>query len=169
MDILQKKQQETEGEGFHITSEPSALWYLRKLANLDAEQRRVKQQAQKLLASLQSEAESLKHLYQGELEEWTRQELAKKGNRKRTLHTLQGTLRFRNVPARLSLQSLSAALLQCEREGLPYIEIRQELNREEYLRYAQTRLQETGELLPGIDRNPEHESFSITFPNIEEN
>jgi len=156
-------------EGFHITSENTALWYLRKLANLEAEQSRVKRQAESLLCSLQSEAEGLKRLYQGELEQWAREELARKGSHRRTLHTLQGTLRFRHVPARLALVDPDAALRLCEREGLECIETRREVNRENFLRYAQAQLDTTGELIAGATLLPERESFSVSFGKEEEN
>ncbi|MCX6382170.1 MAG: host-nuclease inhibitor Gam family protein [Armatimonadetes bacterium] len=162
-------QTEEKREEFHITSEAAALWYLRKLANLEAETRRVKCQAERLVASLNSEAESLKRVYQGELEHWAREELAKKGNRRKTLHTLQGTLRFRHVPARLSIEENGNAL-QYATESLPaFVITRQELDRATYLDEAKRRLEETGELMEGIERVPERETFTVSFASLEEN
>ena len=162
-------QTEEERTEFHIDSERAALWYLRKLANLEAETRRVKCQAERLIASLNSEVESLKRVYQGELEHWAREELAKKGNRRKTLHTLQGTLRFRHVPARLSIEE-DAAALRYAADNLPaLVAIRQELDRAAYLDEAKRRLEETGELMEGVERVPERETFSISFAGPEEN
>ena len=164
MDTIEENREE-----FHITSEAAALWYLRKLANLEAETRRVKCQAERLIASLNSEAESLKRVYQGELEHWAREELSKKGNRRKTLHTLQGTLRFRHVPARLSIEEDTAALRYAN-ESLPALVItRQELDRAAYLDEAKRRLEETGELLAGVERIPERETFTVFFAAPEEN
>ncbi len=164
MDTIEERREE-----FHITSEAAALWYLRKLANLEAETRRVKCQAERLVASLNSEAESLKRVYQGELEHWVREELAKKGNRRKTLHTLQGTLRFRHVPARLSIEEDTAAL-RFAADNLPALVVtRQELDRAAYLDEAKRRLEETGELMEGIERVPEREAFTVSFASPEDN
>ena len=154
------------GEGFHITNEAGALWYLRRLANLEAEARRIRQQAERMITALESEAEGLKRVYQGELENWTRQELAKQGNRRRTLHTLQGTLRFRHVPSRLAIDEPAA--LRYAAESLPALVVtRQELDRAAYLEEAKRRLEETGELMEGIDITPEKESFTVSFAKEE--
>lgn len=158
---------ETTGEGFHITNEEGALWYLRRLANLDAERTRVKRQAERMITALESESEGLKRVYQGELENWTREELKRKGNRKRTLHTLQGTLRFRHVPARLSIGEDTAALRYASESLRACIITKEELNRAAYLEEAQYRLDTTGELLAGVDITPEKESFTVSFAKEE--
>lgn len=159
----------TEQE-FHITDEASALWLLRKLANIEAEQRRVKRQAEALLNSLQSEAESLKHLYMGELEQWTREELSKRGNRRKSLHTLQGTLRFRHVEASLSLEDPTEALHHALSQEWEECRVSKwELNREAYLKQAEKHLQENDELLAGVRYTPEREAFSLTLNAPEKN
>lgn len=156
------------GEGFHITNEAAALWYLRHLANLEAEARRVKRQAESMIAALDTEAEGLRRIYQGELEAWAREELKRKGSRRKTLHTLQGTLRFRQVPARLAIDEPAA--LRYATESLPaLVATRRELDRAAYLEEAKRRLQETGELLAGVDVAPEREAFSVSFASPEEN
>lgn len=160
---------EQEREAFHITDESSALWYLRKLANLEAETRRVKRQAEQLLASLNSEAENLKRIYQEELEHWVREELARKGNRKRTLHTLQGTLRFRHVAARLAIEEEFSATQYAVNSLAECVATKYELNRAAYLEEARKRLEETGELLPGVQFAPERETFTVSFASPEDN
>ncbi len=158
---------EEERTEFHIDSESAALWYLRKLANLEAERQRVKKQAERLVAALDTEAESLKRVYAGELEHWAREELKRKVNRRKTLHTLQGTLRFRHVPARLSIGEDTAAL-RFATESLPALVItKQELDRAAYLDEAKRRLEETGELMEGIERVPERETFTVSFAAAE--
>jgi len=156
------------GEGFHITNEAGALWYLRKLANLEAERQRVKKQAERMIASLNTESEGLKRVYQGELENWAREELKRKGNRRKTLHTLQGTLRFRHVPARLAIDEQTALRFAAESLRACII-TREELNRAAYLEEAQYRLDTTGELLEGVERIPERETFTVSFASPEEN
>ena len=153
---------------FHITTEAEALWYLRKLANLEAERQRVKKQAESMIAALDTDTESLKRLYQGELEHWARNEMQARGGRKKTLHTLQGTLRFRNVPARLAIQDPQTALLTCFAEQWEEcIETKSLLIPSEFLKMAQERLLEDGELVQGVEMVPERESFSVTFAKEE--
>jgi len=160
-------EQETREE-FHIDNEAAALWYLRKLANIEAEQKRVKRQAQALLDSLNADAESLKRLYQSELEHWARGEM--EARRKKTLHTLQGTLRFRTVPARLAIEDPSEAFLAClEEQWEGCIETKEALIPSEFLKLAQERLEAHGELVRGVVMVPERESFSVSFAKEEEN
>ncbi len=162
--IIERAETNEERTEFHIDSESAALWYLRKLANIEAERQRVKRQAERLVAALDTEAESLKRVYAGELEHWAREELAKKGNRRKTLHTLQGTLRFRHVPARLAIDEPAA--LRFAAESLRACIITKEtLNKEAYLEEAKFRLEQSGEMMEGIERVPERETFSVSFPS----
>ena len=102
------------------------------------------------------------------MEHWAREELAKKGSRRKTLHTLQGTLRFRHVPARLSIEDTAA--LRYAADNLPALVVtRQELDRAAYLDEAKRRLEETGELMEGIERLPEREAFTVSFAAPEDN
>ncbi len=160
---------EQEREAFHITDESSALWYLRKLANIEAEARRVKRQAESMIAALNSEAESLKRVYAGELEHWAREELKRKGNRRKTLHTLQGTLRFRHVAARLAIEEDTSATQYAVESLAECVATKYELNRAAYLEEARKRLEETGELLPGVQFAPERETFTVSFASPEDN
>ena len=96
-------------EAFRIDSDAAAEWFLRKLANIEAEKQRVTQQAAKMLAALDADAQRLRHLYEGELQEYVRQELARTGNRRKSLHFLQGTAAFRTVPASVKIADVQAA------------------------------------------------------------
>src|SRR5215217_2455046 len=97
-----------EKREFHITDAESAGWLLRKLANNAAEVARVKAQAADIIRSLEADSERLNHLYGAELEAFTRAELAKKGNRGKTLRLLQGSCSFRTVPDSLRLDPAAA-------------------------------------------------------------
>ena len=68
-----------QAETFRIDSEQSANWYLRKLANLEAEKQRVTQQAALMVKQLKSDTERLRNLYEADLQEYVRQELARTG------------------------------------------------------------------------------------------
>ena len=144
---------------FRIDTEQHANWLLRKLANLDAEKARVKAQAEAILHQLDTDREGLLYLYGSQLEAFTRQELEKTGNRRKSLTLLQGTCSFRSVPARMSINDPAAALLHA-RENLPEaIKTVETLDRTAYVHRAET----TGELLPGIEALPAREAFSLRF------
>ena len=153
---------ESDRKEFHITDRQSAEWLLRKLGNLRAERARIVAQSEALLRQLDADRDSLLHLYGGELEAWAREELQRRGGRRKTLHTLQGSLRFRNVPARLSITDERAAIDRAQQEGLPdslYTQWR--LDRDAYLRHATAHWEETGEYLDGVESHPERETFLI--------
>ena len=62
-------------EGFVIDSRERVDWYLRKLANLEAEEVRVKQQADVMLRQIESDRKSLKARFQGQVENFVAQKL----------------------------------------------------------------------------------------------
>ena len=111
------EQPNTEPTEFHITDEAGANWYARKLATIEAERARVKAQAAKIVAQLDSDENSLRARFEAEAREWARQELARRGNRRRSLTLLQGTFAFRQVPAALRLADEAAALDYAERRA----------------------------------------------------
>lgn len=144
-------------DAFHVTDEKSANWYLRKLATLDNEKARILAQTEKMIAELDSDRDGLKFLYEGELQEFVRQELARKGGRKKTLNLLQGTCAFRSVPASVKVADPNAALEYARANNLPCIETTERVNAEAYKKLA------AGKMLPGMDTTPERENFTVTF------
>ncbi len=144
-------------EAFHITDEAGANWYARKLATIEAERTRVKAQAAKIVAQLDSEEESLKNRHEADAREWARAELAKRGNRRRSLALLQGTFAFRAVPATLRVDDLAAALNTAVEVGAVRVDA------DAYRRHALEALKTTGEVLPGCVREGEREHFSVRF------
>ncbi len=160
--VLQTQTEPTETpreETFCINTTDRANWLLRKIANLDSEKARIKAQAEAILHQLDTDREGLLYLYGSQLEAFTRQELARTGNRRKSLTLLQGTCSFRTVPARLSVTDAAAALLY-SRENLPEaIRTVETLNRSAYVHRAE----ETGELLPGLESIAAKEAFSLRF------
>jgi hypothetical protein len=150
---------------FFIHDEDSANWYLRKLANLEAEKYRVKAQSEKILSEIERNVEKLQFLYGHQLEEYVRANL--KGKSK-TLHLLQGSVSFRKVSQHLSVMDKIAA----EEYTKQWIEgeggdnfwvVTNKFNQDAYRKRAEETLKESGELLPGIEVVPEHESMSVKF------
>ncbi len=144
---------------FSIDSTDRANWLLRKLANLDTEKTRVKAQAEAILRQLDTDREGLLYLYGSQLEAFTRQELAKTGNRRKSLTLLQGTCGFRTVPARMSVTDAAAALDYAKANLPEAVKTLETLDPAAYRKRAE----ETGELLPGLVALPSQEAFSVKF------
>jgi phage host-nuclease inhibitor protein Gam len=157
-----------EPEQFTIDTIERANWYLRKLANLEAEKRRVLAQAEQIVTQLDADAESLRYLYQSSLENLVRQELARTGNRRKSLTLLQGTCSFRTVAPSVKIADTQAALLFVK-ESLPeMVRTVETLDLIAYKERAESRLRADGELLPGVEVVPERESFSVRFGRKED-
>ncbi len=153
---------------FHVVDEKTANWLLRKLANLEAERLRIEEQARKMISAVRTDYDELMRRYGDELEAWARQEMLDHGGRKKTVHTWQATLAFRTVPAALKLTDPDAALRYAREHAPQHIQTIEKLNTAAYRDDAARRLSETGELLPGMDRIPETESFTIRFGRKED-
>ena len=149
-------------EPFMVNDEKSANWYLRKLANIDAEQKRIQTQVAQIVAQLDSDADGLKRLYASQLEAYCRVRLNETGNRRKSITLLQGTCSFRTVPAGFRLTDTNAALrFAIETGGM--LKTVQTLDTDAYRVAADHALEAYGEQFPGMESVPERESFSIRF------
>lgn len=148
-----------EREEFHIDSDGAANWYLRKLANIEAEKARVKAQAEAILTRLDCDAEGLRHLYQSELEAFCRSKIAQEKHRRKSVLFLQGTCQFRTLPARVVIRDPKAALDYARKHLPDAVRVQESLDTDAY----RAAIAATGELLPGSDREPERESFTLSF------
>jgi hypothetical protein len=156
-----------ERSEFHIDNDGAANWLLKKLANLEAEKKRVQAQAATILKQLESDAASLRYLYEAELQEYVHRKLATSGNRRKSVHFLQGTCAFRTVPENLRIADTLAALdyaMRCQPEA---VQTHTVLDTARYQERARDVLQKTGELLPGVEVTPEHETFRLIFGKSE--
>ena len=151
---------------FMITDRQSAEWALRKIAAKQAEIDLVRAQAAEMLAGLQRDLDSFNGRYAPQLEHWAREALEATGGRSRTVKTLCGNLSFRTVPARLSVAGLEDALqtakLVCP-SAVVAVPATETLDKKRFLELVGAHFEETGELLPGIERTEERQSFSIKF------
>ena len=155
-------------EEFTINTEDAANWYLRKLANIEAEKARVQSQAAAIVAQLDSEADSLRYIYEGQLQEYVRQELAKAGNRRKSLKFLQGTACFRKSPSGLTISDPAAALDFCRRNLPDAVKITESLDTTRYREFAEKMQSGGAESLPvGVETVPARESFRVTFGKSE--
>jgi hypothetical protein len=149
---------------FHINSDEAANWLLRKLANIEAEKARVKSQAETMLRQLDGDAEGLRFLYESELQEFVRQKLAASGARRKSVAFLQGTCAFRTAPASVKITDPKAAL-DYAREHLSLFVHTQTV---ETLDTAAYRIYADDRDLPGTERVPERETFSLRFGKSED-
>ena len=151
-------------EEFHITDEAAANWYLRKQANIEAEKQRVQAQCAAIVAQLDSEANGLRYVYEGQLQEYVRQELAARGNRRKSLTLLQGTASFRTVSAGLKISDPAAALDFCRRNLPDAVKTTETLDTTRYREFAEKMQKAGADALPaGMESVPEKESFSVKF------
>ena len=147
-------------EEFRIDCEKNANWLLQKYATLDAEKSRIKAQAEKRLKELDTDRQGLDYRFGSELEHWTRGELEKSGNHRKSLTLLQGTCAFRSLPAGVKIVDAGELLRYAEANGREdLLKIEMQVNTEA----AKAYVEETGDLLPGMDTVPARESFSIKF------
>lgn len=153
-------------ERFAIDSDEKAEWYLRKLANLEAEKDRLHAQFGRMLAGVQAEHERLSGRFGAEFEAYCRERIAGRRDKKKYHDFFQGRVSVRSVAARLSIGSMDDALTTA-RVVCPsavVVESVERFDKAAFLAYAQERFDAEGELLPGIDRTPAGESFLVAFP-----
>lgn len=157
---------ETTKEQFTIETREHGEWYLRKLANLDAEKERIEAQAALMLRQLESDRNSLVSRYQSQFENLVRTELeAAKGKRKSVVF-FNGTAGFRTVPPRLVVSS-EADLQTTARAVLPSAfttETVEKFDKAAFRAHATAHFEATGEVLPGLERTEERQEFTLKFP-----
>jgi phage host-nuclease inhibitor protein Gam len=154
---------EDRGERFHIDSDSAANWLLRRLANIEAEKARVTAQAAQICKDLDADAQRLRHLYEGELIDFARQRLAETGRGKRTLHLLQGSVHLRFVPASIRVFDPFRALEYAQRSAPELVKTAVTIDAGGYRDQAAKHFKATGQLLPGIESTPAHETHRVSF------
>jgi hypothetical protein len=148
---------------FHITDDTGANWLLRRLANIEAEKQRITAQAAEMVKQLDADAARLKGLYEGELLEYCRRKMAQGGNRRRSVAFLQGSVCFRTVAPSIKVADVAAALAHAQTTAPDLVRSVVTLDAAGYRDRAAKHLQATGELLPGCDTTPAHETHRLTF------
>ena len=151
---------------FCIDDMEKVEWLLRKLGNIEAEKKRVQAQAAAMVQQLDTDAGNLTRLFGDQLQAFVREELARRGGRRKSLTTLQGTCAFRLVPGGIRLTDPAAAFQHVKEQTGGYSELItlvEKLNLDQYRALAEQALNETGELLPGMEDVPDREAFSVKF------
>lgn len=147
---------------FVIDSEERAEWYLRKLANLDAETDRIKANTAKRLQEIATDREGLVQRFGDQLTGWAKGEAERR--RRKTVTLQNGSIAFRAVPSRLVIENdadaMQTAKLVCP--DAVTVETIEKLDRAALIARATETLQETGELLPGVKMIEASESAKVT-------
>jgi len=159
-DTLFEAEADPDPTTFVLDSEQKVNWLLSKLAALEGERLRIKAQYEERLRQVETDEDGLHARFDADLERFARERL--EGSKRKSLTLLQGTLAFRRVPQSYRVADPGAALDYVEQAGLEGL-TRVELIAADYRKLAVQAMEDTGELLPGIDRTPERESFSIRF------
>jgi phage host-nuclease inhibitor protein Gam len=135
---------EPTDERFVLDSEEKVNWLLRKLANLEAEKQRVTAQYQTMMAALESDERSLRFRFENDLRAFAAKKLAEGGNRRKTVHLLQGSLSFRTLPQALKVQDVTSAIAFARMTGLPCLEMltEEKFNANVYRQHSQEVLEE---------------------------
>lgn len=145
---------------FHVTDQKTAEWVLGKLLALESRKAAAKAQAAVILRQIESDEAALHARFDAELQSWATQEIQRRGGRRKSVATLQGTLKFTTVPARLAITDESLATEAAI--TLNIVSTKPDLAA--YRKRAEDALEATGEILPGCALTEERESFSIKFP-----
>lgn len=157
---MSKETQTDAPERFAIDSEAKAAWYLGKLRAIESEKDAIKAATGERLAQLDADAQGLRDRFQSELEAWAKGESERRRRKTITLPLAGASVAFRTVGASLTLSDrLKAAdvALTLGFQTQPAADLTA------YQKHAAKVFEETGELLPGMDRTEARESFSIAF------
>lgn len=151
-----------QAERFTIDTREKADWLLKKLAGIEAEEKLIEAQAQKMLEQLRSDRESLLGRFGAELESFTRGET--EGGRRKSLTLFHGTVGFRTVPARLVVENQEDALQTARLlapEAITTVPAQEKLDTRALVEKAKTALETTGEVWPGLKLTETEERFTI--------
>lgn len=151
-----------EAPSFTIDTREKADWLLRKLASIEAEEKLVEAQAQRMLEQLRSDRESLLGRFGAELESFTRGET--EGGRRKSLTLFHGTVGFRTVPARLVVESQEDAMQTARLlapEAITSVPAQERLDTKTFTDKARAALETTGEVWPGLKLTETEERFTI--------
>lgn len=155
---------------FVIDTEPKAEWALSLRADIEAEKEkerakldRVKAQVEQRIAELDADARAWEHRFGSELQAWAE---AEKGRRRRQTVTLAyGSLCFTSHKAALKITDEAAAENHA-RAALPGLITTQTTTRETFDKTGYVKAaQGNGELLPGMELVPAHDTFAVKFPD----
>lgn len=149
---------------FSIDSDDKAEWYLRKLASFEAEEARIEAQAATMLGLLKTRREGFAARFGPEFEVFAREKVAARGDGKKYHDFFQGRVSFRAVAASVRISSPEDALTTARLVCPQAIQTIEKLDQTLFRAKAKQVLEDSGELLPGVEMVPGREAMSIKFP-----
>ena len=153
-----------EQSAFCIDSDSAADWLLKQIAALDAERDLLLAQHQAAVKRVDSDRESLLHVYGEQLQAYAAQKVAGDKRGRKSCILAHGTLCFRTVPASIKVSDPAAALHAAKQMDMPDMVFTVEtLNTARYQKAAQVAIERQGCLLPGVEFTPSREAFAIKF------
>ncbi len=156
--------------GFTIDTKEKADWFLRKLSEFDAEEAKLKAQGAALMAQLdamvarnKTDRDAFNGRFCQQFEHFVREQIAQDKKGRRSVLFFHGTAQLRTVPPRLVVESAQDAMTTA-RAVCPdavKLETREKFDSTAFLAYATQQFETTGEILPGLRRTEERESFTV--------
>jgi|GEM_PF-4960777 hypothetical protein len=157
--IITTNDEESPLAPFRVKDSASADWVLSKIAAIDAEKALIQAQAEQRIKELDADRERLLFRFSGELEAFARAEAEKR--RRKTITLLHGSLSLRTSPARLTIADIQDAITTAKAILPEAVSTVEKLDTTAYRKYAESKLHETGEILPGCEITEASETFSI--------
>lgn len=143
-------------DAFHVHDEATANWVVRKIVEARRYAERVQAWADAELRRAKREEEFFLYRFGGQLEQWTREELAKQRGRK-SICLPAGQVGFRLRPARLDILDEQAMLLWCKGNLPVAIVIRESVAKTVLMAHVQ----KTGEIPAGAVIAGGNENFYL--------
>lgn len=150
---------------FHITDAQAARWYLRKKGAFASERARVKANAKAILDEIDKDEAELDARYASEFElfAWENR------NSGKSYKDVAGTAKFTHVNAAIKLvdkaaaEKYACALNPNEYDVDSLFVTTKALDGAAYRRFAESVLEQSGEIIPGVEMTEARESMSLSF------
>lgn len=156
--------------GFQIDTREKADWFLKTLLSYDAEEAKLRAEAQTILAQLdamiarnKSDKDAFQGRFHQQFERFVAEQIAADKKGRKSVIFFHGTASYRTVPAQIVLESAQDAMTTA-RAVLPSAittETRESFDKAAFIAYAKEQFEATGEIIPGVKRTEERETFSI--------
>ena len=144
-------------ERFAVRDRAAAEWLVRKLVESDAHIARVKEQAVREVRRTERERDFLRLRFGGELEAWTRTELAQRKGRSKSVLLLAGTVGFRACAPKLAIQQDDRLLAWAKRYCKAAVVVVERVSKTALNQHFKT----TGDLPAGTRLEPARETFYV--------
>lgn len=156
--------------GFQLDTREKCDWFLSKLADFDAEEQKIRARAAQIVAQMEAmiarnktDRDAFNGRFCQQFQAFVAEQIAADRKGRKSVIFFNGTAGFRTVPPALVVESQADALTTARAVCPSAItkEEREKFDREAFLSYARAHFESTGEVLPGLKRTEERETFSV--------